>query len=731
MVAQEFPGLPDNVYEYQNQFDYSVWTPNTEITCATVPWDSSYRDIVRFDSKELRDQYFSDVKQYGYSFNLTGMVYLRYGEPVRVNAPFSMINQCNYLIVRNPIQPVPDTASGFGVPPRKPDVFYYFINDVKYIAPNTTQLNVQLDVWQTYYDRLSFGMCYINKGHVGIANENSTIYNLSEYMTDAEGLNIGDEYEITDIAIDNFLSEPPYIVIMCTADLTASFGSISSPNLKTAGGSINDGMPSGSSVYACRTDKFMELMGKLQDSPWVSQCITMVTVVPARFVQNSNEVTVAGVQMYTLSDDPAESTLSMEVLDVLGKFHIPDRYSKLLKFYTSPYCVIEMTAYNGGEVVLKPECLSINGYGGKDSIIVFTTTVTAPPDIRGYSYVAGYNHAKNGGIVDADYYLPSGEKFPHSENTEEGLDIAIQFTNFPQFSLVNNQYINYIASNRNRLAYQFAAADWSQQKSLTAAQLSFNQSGANMQNALANQQVANQANWALSGISQEKNMWNGVQGVASNAMGAVGSALSGDASGAIAGAVNAVGAGVNTALNADWINRTTSAQVGAATQTTQNNVALQGYMRDTNYEYALYAANGDYETAIQGIQAKVQDARLTQPSTSGQNGGDAFNFCKGYMGVRLKFKRLKLNFLRQVGDFWLRYGYYVNRWMTPPQDLKCMSNFTYWKMQNVSLLSAEVPELFKETIRGIFEKGVTVWTNPNNINNIDLADNYIVEGVRY
>ena len=66
-----------------------------------------------------------------------------------------------------------------------------------------------------------------------------------------------------------------------------------------------------------------------------------------------------------------------------------------------------------------------------------------------------------------------------------------------------------MASNRNRLAYQFAAADWSQQKALTAAQLSFNQSGANMQNAWANQQVANQANWALSGISQEQNLWNG------------------------------------------------------------------------------------------------------------------------------------------------------------------------------------------------------------------------------
>lgn len=723
-MAQDFPGLPEGIYEYENRFNYSVWTPNTTVLMCNVPWDSSYRDVVRFGSDDERDAYFASRASDGYAFALNGLVYLRYGEPARVNAPFDMVTRCNYMVVRNSVQPISPTEG------RQPDVFYYFINDAKYLAPNTTQVNVQLDVWMTYYGRINFNLCYVNKGHIGIANENSTIGNLSDYLTDAEGLNIGDEYEIADIAIDNFLDEPPYIVIMCTADLTAGFGTVSNPTLKTATGSINDGMPSGSAVYACDSGNFLALMGKLQDAPWVSQCISMVTVVPARFVQNATAVTVAGIDMFRMPDTPAENIQSLQVGNVMGKFHIPERYRNLLKLYTSPYCVIEMTGYNGGEVVLKPECLELDD---DDGISILTNTVVAPPDIRAYSYVAGYNTANGvGGSVDADYYLPSGgDPFPHSEYNEEGLDIAVQFSNFPQFSLVNNQYIYYLASNRNSLAYQFAAADWSQQKALTAAQLSFNQSGANMQNAWANQQVANQANWALSGISQEKNLWNGASSMISSGVGAAVADKAGNVGGAVSGVANMALSGVNTALNADWINRTTATQVGAATATAQNNIGLQGYMRDTNYDYAVYAANGDYETAVQGIQAKVQDARLTQPSTSGQNGGDAFNFCKGYMGVRLKFKRLKPNFMRQVGDFWLRYGYYVNRWIVPPADLKCMENFTYWKMQSVSLSTSEVPELFKETIRGIFEKGVTVWSDPDKIYKVDLADNEPVRGVRY
>ena len=264
-MAQDFPGLPENIYEYENRFNYSVWTPNTTILMCNVPWDSSYRDVVRFDSDKERDAYFASRSSDGYAFTINGLVYLRYGEPVRVNAPFDMVTRCNYMVVKNPLQPVPPSGG------RKPDVFYYFINDAKYLAPNTTQVNVQLDVWMTYYDRINFNLCYVNKGHIGIANENSTIDNLSDYLTDAEGLNIGDEYEITDIAIDNFLNEPPYIVLMCTADLTAGFGTVSNPTLKTATGSINDGMPSGSAVYACNSENFLALMGKLQDAPWVSQ----------------------------------------------------------------------------------------------------------------------------------------------------------------------------------------------------------------------------------------------------------------------------------------------------------------------------------------------------------------------------------------------------------------------------------------------------------------------------
>ena len=56
-----------------------------------------------------------------------------------------------------------------------------------------------------------------------------------------------------------------------------------------------------------------------------------------------------------------------------------------------------------------------------------------------------------------------------------------------------------------------------------------------------------------------------------------------------------------------------------------------------------------------------------------------------------------------------------------------MQNFTYWKLAETNLLpESNCPQNYRNTIRGIFEKGVTVWRNPDDINNLDIGSNPIV-----
>lgn len=69
------------------------------------------------------------------------------------------------------------------------------------------------------------------------------------------------------------------------------------------------------------------------------------------------------------------------------------------------------------------------------------------------------------------------------------------------------------------------------------------------------------------------------------------------------------------------------------------------------------------------------------------------------------------------GTFWERYGYAVNQFIERlPKKLKCMDRFTYWKCTAVRAVSSAVPQVYIETIRGILEKGVTVWHEPPTAN---------------
>jgi hypothetical protein len=153
--------------------------------------------------------------------------------------------------------------------------------------------------------------------------------------------------------------------------------------------------------------------------------------------------------------------------------------------------------------------------------------------------------------------------------------------------------------------------------------------------------------------------------------------------------------------------------------------------RDTNYDLAQFSSKGDYANAIAGVNARVQDAAMIQPSIAGQFGGDSTNVANGTMEFSIRWKLIDAAALRVVGDYWLRFGYAIRAFIRPPQSLMVMSKFTYWKMTESYLSSAMVPEGHKQVLRGIMEKGFTVWGNPADIGNTDIADNVPLAGVRY
>lgn len=694
-------------------FNYATWTPNTQVTLTNVPWNSDYRDIVQFDNQGALNKYIDDKQSA--NIRMQSMTYHRPGRPIKIEVPLGRALKYNYLRAHNPAQPVPGND--------QPMTYYYFITEVEHVAPNTTAVYLQLDVVQTYLYSVRFGQCFVESGHIGIANENQFINYGREYLTIPEGLDVGGEYQISDVhkrdiasaraAISN---DARYnIIVTSNVSLVKETGDVNDPQLNSAVGSSFANLPNGAEAYLFdNLQDFRNFLVIYSDKPWITQGITSIKAVPANLVSDYGadtlNVEVNGVTFKQLIGGTLDTKTTSLVNNwrILERQKVPVRYRHLWKFQTYPYMVLELTSHTGTPIIIKPESWN------SENAEVVEVAHFAEPGARLAFYPYRYNAASTSPV--------ERDEFGVVNDGGEFLDMATGIFNFPTFSTLNNSYVSFMASNSNSLAYQHSSADWSQQRAQTGNQLAYNQASAGMglSNDLSQQGInaqQRQANLANSTAA--------FRGAAQAVNGVVGSLTPGQAIGSVANTA------VGTAIGMHQTHESMQINTGLAEGSNASSVANQGYMRDTNKAYADYASQGDYENTIKGINAKIQDAQMIQPTTAGQVGGDAFLLASYRWGYDLKIKTLDAAAMARVGETWLRYGYQVNRFMQLPQQLNLMRYFTYWKLKETYILEGNFPESFKVALRGIFEKGVTVWVTPDYIGRVDIGENYAYAGTRY
>lgn len=696
-----------NTYDFGLDFNYAVWTPNTRLTLVNVPWNNDYRDIVRFADKAALNTYLNSIENSGVV--VENVSYAKPSQPVRVNIPFNAAAKYNYLRASNQTQPVAGDLQ---------KDYYYFITDVRYIAPNTTEIVVQLDVWQTYGYDVTFGNCYVERGHIGIANENAFNNYGRDYLTVPEGMDIGNEYKVVSRVSEQLMNSggtDSYVLVYSSINLSAGYGDVNNPSLYTAVGGHFEYIPSGMSTYIFTRAGFASLMAYLSGYPWIAQGIHSISLIPNPTRYGYNNLNISTVSLNNGGgsaqgvDAGGATPPSAHNVNKLSNWRdvliqsLPEKYRILKKFLTFPYCVVELNAMNGDAVPLKPELWA------SASAYIDERVTMSMPNQRITISPANYNN----------------------EVTEVGVHIA----NLPQLPIVSNAGLLYMASNAHQLAYQGQSADWSQQRAMGAGQTAYDQATANvsqMENAARISRNADIGQTALNNqVMMQQTIANAAFGIAGGAAsgGAAGGGI-GAAAGAVTGAMGGLQGAVNYGIQSNANTQGLAIRNASNTETTRSAADTGMYIRDTNKSLVDWAARGDYENTIAGINAKVQDAKLTPPSIIGQSGGETFNIVNGLFGYVLKFKLPQDSTIKVIGDYWLRYGYSVRRFVSSlPANMMVMEKFTYWKLTETYITSAPMPEGFKQAIRGIFEKGVTVWANPAYIGTTDLADNQALEGI--
>ena len=700
----------------------NTWPVGTEVTLMQVPWDADYRDIVIWDDVQQRDAYLDAQALSGTGWRSKRFSYCRPNEPISVPVPYSAAYKYNYVVVQNPMQPVDGEE--------QPLKLCYFVLSTDYVAPGTTQLTLQLDVIQTYQFGVCLGNMYVERGHMGVSNAvfKNGVHNLQgqylrKYLNVPEGLDIGDSYVMANHEwyplTDASTFDIGKIIIISSADLAADPGTVDNPNLNVADGQNADGIPSGCNVYSMDLSTFKAVLNAMKEKSWVAQCIQSVSTFPGRLLSAGTDVQLfgnSGITMQFLGEtDTLE--LPLKTYATTGNIYqqlsngVPDGYHGLYKAYTYPYSVIELTAYNGNSVFVKPELV----YGNTLALTVIGCAVA--PFARIGVFPTNYGQAFEGGQpVNYNQYTWHG--FDGSDHTGvipsgDFLDSCLWLADFPQFSIVNSNYITYLASTAHTRAYQYESAGWQNAKSNAASDLAYtqamNQTALNEANRydqgpIGAPQIANYAGQAMGAIESGLNRLTGQPAVSSNEV-------------TLAGAANYLA------------QRQTGNLAFNATQDLSRQVAGQ------NLDYAKYAARGDYANQIAAINATVQDAALQAPSTVGQMGGQGFMWKNGLVGFAVNYKTAGGAAMRTVCDFWARYGYKIQRFYNfgnaKMTALKIMNHFSYWKVSETYITCAKANEAEKDAIRGVLEKGVTVWGNPSDIGNIAPVANAPLYNIEY
>lgn len=732
--------LPNGA-SFGTQFDYSVWGPGTEVTLCNVPWDSMYRDVYWFDGPEKAIEYINDYNKNRYipTVNIKNLTYCPQNAPVRINIPFSEANTFNYLIVRNSSFPISQK--------NRATTFFYFIQSVEYVAPETTQLTVSLDVWQTYHNLVRFRSAYIERSHCLEQTQKVIANNWSgrdfvrfcrRWLKQPESFSLGERHaiyrswfgNIITGNLNDFKRQFDYVaIIVSTTNLNADFGTTGNPTLNTALGSNVDSIVphlkttdqkssihliSGATYYMCDLDKLPKIMEELSKAPWVSQGILDIYYVPANTVQGedmSGKLSSIGLKKVVRTNNyqvvrvaehfaPNKLVEFLKVNDNDIKGKNLKRLKRFFKFYTSPYMFIELSFNNGQVMQVCPEYLN-----SSDLIDVSVESHLLPPSPRIVAYITGYNTDKLNTVWKTD---------------TEYVNEAMVIDNFPHVPVVNDQSMIWYASHAHSIAQNRNAASWGLDKSTRAADTSFDATmrgirtgNAIMQNNLGaqnlNTALANTAQMAHQQVNSANRAISGIGGAASTAFSNPLSAI-GQLGGYVQGQVTSdISTGID--INARNLSNVISQNLTRANQSEQN--ALAGTNAAANRDLAKWASQGDYQQQIASLNASVKDAQITSPSVSGATGGDPFNWIMNGALIFAKLKMVGQDVIRRQGQFWERYGYACDFFLSQlPDRLQAMTRFSYWKCQDVRIVSSACPQTYIDTLRGMLEKGVTVWHSP-------------------
>lgn len=349
-IKNGFPYLEnENVFEYDNIFNYNQWGENTVIRVMHVPWDRDYSNVVYFDNKEDRDKWASEntVTQY----KLTTAINIQPDGTIKLPIPFDVLAKCNYIVVEYAYAPVEyeqqNRISKMG----------YFIDNVMQQAPNTTQARVSLDYWYTFIYDIDITYLDLERGHAPMAATSADYYlqnpiNRNEYLLTPDVNFSNDARNRIKQAAEWIANNGEnYAVMACTGNVSSNYwGTVNTRDMQVPGVAAPGffGVKSGYDYIAVKISDLDSFIAQCNGArPQFLQTIQGLFIVPGKLINITGTTTWSGINNVTLYYiDTAQKYTELISLSK-SDFDYDDKYSNIAKLYTFPYCHLEITDENG------------------------------------------------------------------------------------------------------------------------------------------------------------------------------------------------------------------------------------------------------------------------------------------------------------------------------------------------------------------------------------------------
>lgn len=164
--------------------------------------------------------------------------------------------------------------------------------------------------------------------------------------------------------------------------------------------------------------------------------------------------------------------------------------------------------------------------------------------------------------------------------------------------------------------------------------------------------------------------------------------------------------------------RVTNNANATRTQTTETNNAT--YNRNALEQ----AEKAKMAQAQLEAESDYKNARLHAPAMYAKYGGDYAPDVYQRRGVRFNVRTQPKSAIKQAGDAFLRFGYALHRVWDMTNGFIYGRHFTFWKAEDIWINEGNgLAGNAVNQIGDIFLKGVTVWSNPNEVGKVSIYDN--------